>query len=332
MKRHTGLLIILAWGALFLSGCFDKPPLEQTPGQPAPGYRVVTDSTGYVLHLPQKPQRIIPLSIGTDEILTALVPVERIAALTYLADDGGISNITAEAKNIPFRVRASAEPILSLQPDLVITPDWQPSEVIQILRESGIAVYVYKQPTMIEPIKQTIAELAGVVGEVEAGARIVAKMDAELTEITGITGRIPSGDRQIAVRFTLMGGSGGKGSTFDDVCRWAGVKNGAAIAGLEGDGTLSKEQIVTVNPDLLIMPTWDYTGKTDLQQFRTSVEQDPALQSVTAIQRRRLISIPDCYLYCSSQYIVQGVRAMAEAAYPHYFNNRSLSGSKARFQ
>lgn len=328
MKRHTTLLIMLVWGALFLSGCFSKPPLAQQPGTTASDYRAVTDSTGYVLHLPQKPQRIVPLSTGTAEILTGLVPAGRIAALTHLVDDSGISNITAEAKAIPVRIRANVESILGLRPDLVIVPDWQSSEVIQILRDSGIAVYVYKQPTMIEPIKQTIAELAGVVGEAEAGTRLVAQMDAELAKIIATIKQIPSDDRLVAVRITLMGGSGGKGSSFDAVCQWAGVKNGAAMVGLEGEGVLSKEQIVAINPDLLIMPTWDYTGKTDLQQFRTSIEQDPALQSVTAIQKRQLISIPDRYLYCSSQYIVQGVRAMAEAAYPQYFKTRSVSGSK----
>lgn len=317
MKRRFWFLLLLAWAALILSGCFGKLPFGQPPNAPA-GY-TVTDSTGYVLHLPQKPQRIVSLSIGTDEMLLALVPAERIAALTYWADDGGISNITEEAKKVPRRVKASAETILGLQPDLVIIPDWQPPELAQILRDAGIAVYVYKQPTMIEPIKQTIAEIARVVGEEEAGAQVVAHMDGELAQITDKVQQIPAGERQVAVRYTLTGGSGGKGSTFDDICRRAGVENGAALAGLEGDGTLSKEQIIAVNPDLLIMPTWDYSGKTDLQQFKTSVAEDPALQPVKAVRQQRLMFIPDRYLSCSSQYIVEGVKALAQTAYPKYF-------------
>lgn len=318
MKRRFWLLpLVVVWAALLLSGCFGKLPLGQAPNAPA-GY-TVTDSTGYVLTLPHKPQRIVSLSIGTDEMLLALVPAERIAALTYWADDGGISNVTEAAKQVPKRVKASAETILGLQPDLVIVPDWQPPELAQILRDSGLAVYVYKQPTTIEPIKQTIGEIARVVGEEAAGAQVVAQMDRELTRISGKVRQIPAGERQVAVRFTLMGGSGGMGSTFDDICRYAGVENGAARVGLERDSLLSKEQILAINPGLLIMPTWDYSGKTDMQQFKKNVQEDPALQPVAAIRQQQLIFIPDRYLDCSSQYIVQGVSELAKAAYPGYF-------------
>ncbi|HMM23168.1 MAG TPA: ABC transporter substrate-binding protein [Selenomonadales bacterium] len=315
-RRLCSLLLLAAWTALLLGGCFGRP-LGQ-PEKPAGGYEV-KDSTGYVLRLPQKPQRIVSLSIGTDEILLALVPAERIAALTYWVDDGGISNVTEEAKGVPGRVKASAETILGLQPDLVIIPDWQPAELVQILRDAGLAVYVYNGATTVEQIKQAIAGIARVVGEEAAGARVAAQMDSELAVIGETVRQIPAGERQVAVRFTLMGGSGGRGSTFDDICRYAGVENGAAMVGLDGDGSLSKEQIIAINPDLLIMPTWDFSGQTDMQQFKKAVQEDPALQPVKAVRQQRLIFISDRYLYCSSQYIVQGVRALAEAAYPKYF-------------
>ncbi|WP_425061307.1 ABC transporter substrate-binding protein [Sporomusa carbonis] len=126
-----------------------------------------------------------------------LVPVEWIAALTYLTDDGGISNITEQAKAVNVKIKANAESIIGLQPDLVIIPDWQPAELIQTIRDAGIAVYVYKAPTTIEEIKQAVCEIARVVGEEQKGSQVVAGMDAELAKIIEQVQHIPSDQRQV---------------------------------------------------------------------------------------------------------------------------------------
>lgn len=320
MKRFWGVLLLAAAWAILAAGCSGALTPEK-PDKASAGYEV-KDSTGTVLTLAQKPGRIVSLSIGTDEILVGLVPAERIAALTYLSDDGGISNITGQAGLISRKVKASAETIIGLQPDLVLIPDWQPAELVQTIREAGIPVYVYKSPNTIEEIKRTIQEVARVVGEEQQGARLVEQMDGELAQVGEKVGTLADGERQVVVRFGLMGGSGGVGSTFDDICRYAGVKNGAALAGLDRDGLLSKEQIVAINPDVLIMPTWDYSGKTDMEKFRTDIQADPALQTVNAVRQKRLIQVPDRYLYCTSQYIVYGVRDVARAAYPEIFGQQ----------
>lgn len=314
MIKPAAMLLCLL---LFLAaGCANQQ--AQQAGPPAAGYEV-TDGKGNVLKLPHKPQRIVSLSISTDEILLGLVPTTRIAALTYLADDGGLSNVTEQAKAVPAKIRANAEAVIALQPDLVIVPDWQPVEFVQTVRDAGFPVYIYTWPNSIEEIKSVILAIARAVGEPEAGAKLVADMDNTLAEVGARVRSIPDSQRPVVVRFSLMGGSDGTGTTFDDICRYAGVKNGAALAGLGKNEILSKEQLVKVNPDILLMPTWDYTGKTDMAQFAADIRNDPALQSVQAIRRQQLVSIPERYLVCTSQYIVWGVKDLASYAYPQYF-------------
>lgn len=305
-------LLLLAAVMLVISGCKGS---SSEPG-PVPADRQIRDSQGVGLKLGQKPQRIVSLSIGTDEILMDLVSAERIAALTYLADDSGISNISDKAKQVPQKIKANAEAVLALQPDLVIVPDWQPAELIDILRTTGIPVYVYKSPDTIEEIKQVIHDLAAVVDEEAAGKTVVRQMDNELEDIANRLQTITAEQQPVVMRYSLLGGTGGIGSSFDDICRYARVKNAAAIGGLDKNGLLAKEQVVKLNPDIILTPTWDYTGNTNLQQFREALENDPALQPVAAIRQSRLVAVPDRYLYCSSQYIVHGVRAVANAAYP----------------
>ncbi|HWQ61327.1 MAG TPA: ABC transporter substrate-binding protein [Negativicutes bacterium] len=317
MKRLAAIGICIIIFTLLLPGC--RPFSKAADPAEAPAGHTVTDSKGHVLKLAQKPRRIVPLSAGANEIVMGLVPADRIAALTNLADDAGISNITEEAKRVPARVRANADSIISQQPDIVIIPDWQPAELIDILRDAGVAVYVYQSPYTIAQIRETVAIIAGVVGEEEAGRRIVSVMDEELAAIAEKVKMIPPEQRKVVVRFSLMGGSDGQGSTFDDICHHAGVKNGAAMAGLGRNGLLSKEQIVEIDPDIFLIPTWDYTGKTDMEKFKADVQADAGLQTIKAIKQKRLVQVPDRYLYCSSQYIVYGVRAVAAAAYPGNF-------------
>lgn len=280
----------------------------------------VTDSQGVALTLPHKPKRIVSLSIATDEMLMELVSVERIAALTYLADDSSISNIKEEAKLVQNKIRANAETVIALQPDLVLIADWHPVELVQVMREAGLPVYVFKSARSIEQVKQNIADIARIVGEPEKGADLITRMDSSLAKISAKVKSIPEKDRQITARFSNMGGSGGIGSTFDDICKYAGVKNAAAIAGLDINGTLTKEQLVQINPDFLLLPTWDYTGKKDTYQYKEEVQRDPALQTVKAVLKSRLLQVPDRYLFCTSQNIVKGVFGVAQGAYPELFS------------
>lgn len=263
------------------------------------------------------------MTLGTDEILTGLVPLERIAAVTCLADDEGISNITAQAGEIAGRVGNSAETVIALQPDLVIASTVYPVERLQLIREAGIPVYIYQAPGTIDEIQQAILEIAQVVGQPEAGAALIRQMNDELEQIARVVAKVPEAERLCVLRFSLLGGSGGKGSLFYDICRYAGVKNGAAIAGLNRHELLAKEQIVAVNPDIFFVPTWDFRKKTDLGQFKAEIQNDPALQTVTAVKTRNIVMTPDRHLVCASQYIVAGVRDVAATAYPRYFDRQA---------
>jgi iron complex transport system substrate-binding protein len=178
---------------------------------------------------------------------------------------------------------------------------------------------VFQSARTIQQVKENIHDLAAVIGEAAKGVELINQMEAALAAVEATVRTVPADQRKIVVYFSLMGGSGGIGSTFDDICRYAGVSNAAALAGLDMNATLSQEKLLQINPDIFLMPTWDYSGKTDLDQFQRQVQSDPALQTVKAVQTRQLIRVPERYLLCTSQYIVNGVREVARAAYPQLF-------------
>ena len=311
MKKMFMIGILLSGILLLVGGCTSKSQLNTS----TEGYEI-KDSQGYILKLPNKPSRIVSLSLGADEILLELVSKERIMALTYLADDPSISNVAEQAKLIPKKVRGNAESIIALQPDLLFIADWQPVELIQTLRDAGIPVYVYKTPQSIEDVKLVIHDMAHAVGEEKLGQQMVARMEQQLRTVQIALKEISPAERKTVVLFSLMGGIGGKGSLFDDICQYAGVVNGASKVGVRKHEFMSKEQIVEARPDVLILSMEDYTGKRDVHQFKEEIQKDPAFQTLPAIKIQQLFMISDSHLTCTSQYIVRGVVDVAKAAYP----------------
>jgi len=316
MKR---LLCYCLMGLLCLWQCgCGAPSRQQAPSDLSAAYQV-TDGQGTIVKLPRKPRRILSLNVATDEILMGLVPPERIAALSYLADEPGISNITAEAKQVPIKIHAHAESVIALQPDLVLVPDWLPAELPRTLRDCGLTVYVFKGAWSIGDVRRNIREIAHVLGERARGEEIVAWMDAELDAVTVKLKTITESERITVARVSTMGGSGGAGTSFDDICIHAGVRNAGALAGLDQTSALTREQLVQINPDVFLLPTWDYTDKTDFAKLREEIQNDPSLQTIKAVRNRRLVQVSDRDLFCTSQYIVKGVRSVAAAAYPQLF-------------
>lgn len=311
-SRSLSLVLILV-SMLLVVGCTGSQGTTSTSSKTA--YQV-TDTQGYVLKLPRKPQRIVTLALSSDEMVLAMTQPEKVLALHYLADDPGISTIADKASLIPKRMPDyNAEMIVGLQPDLVIAPDWNRVELIQTLRDLGIPVFVSKGPSSVVEVKQAIREISQAIGEEEAGKRMIGQMEEELAQIAVKVKTIPPERRQTLVLISHMSAYGGKGSLFDDMCGYAGVINGAAAAGLGKNDVLSKECIVAVNPDLMLVPTWN-GGKLNVNTIKADLLNDPALQTVKAIRGKRLVQLPDLYLYCASQDVVHAIRDIMNAAYP----------------
>ena len=318
-QYHSLLFIVLLFiSILMLGGCTNNKQ-NKFVSDSGKGY-TVTDATGTKVNFAERPKRIISLSSSVDEILLDMLPPERIAALTNLADDPGICSTTEKAKAVKQRVQSkNVEAILSLNPDLVLMPDWLGPEKVQGLRDVGIKVYVYKTPVTLTDIQKSIVEIATVVDAREQGDKLVLAMQKKLDNVQQKLKELPSDKKQVVVPLSLMGAFGGKGTTFDDICNYANVTNGISAAGIDKNAVIAKEKIVEINPDAFILPTWDFGKSGDAENFINETMSDPAFETVKAIRNKRLIQIHDAYLYSISHYAANAVDEIARAVYPEYF-------------
>lgn len=313
--RTVGALALLF--VLLCAGCGDAPAEPRVPGRES---YAVTDITGTRLEFEKKPERIVSLSVSTDEILIDLVDKERIVAVTYLADDPGISCVTEKAKAIKKRAYGnSPEAVLAMRPDLVILPDFVKPEMIRSLRDLGLKVYVYKTAKNFEDIRKTIRDIGSVVGEDEQAGRLIEEMDMKLAKIKNKLGNIPVDRQRRVVLIRTNGVHYSPQSSFADICRGAMVRDAAAEIGGDKSFILSEEDVVRLNPDVFAVIDWNYDGKQDAGQQVRELMANPSYQTTTAVKEGRVVILPSARILGLSHYIAEGVEELSRAVYPERF-------------
>lgn len=317
--RSSFILIIIV--ILGITGCsFDKTVSVIEKKEIKTQYQVVDDK-GNILDFTDTPRRIYATTLSLEEILTDLVPLERIAAISEPAADPKISLIADKAAQISLKLpqKVSAEQILAIKPDLVIVQENSNTAFIKTLKDSGLKVYITKVPTTLNMVRQRIINLSVAVNEKQQGNRIIDELDHKTKFVKDVIGTMSAEEKKILMGYSLLGVFGSAEGLFNDICINAGVTNGAALAGLVRGEHLSKEKILEVDPDVLMFSDYSSTQEGDTVLFRKEVLSDPALQSIKAIKNNNIIIIKDRYRYAASQYIGDGILDIAKKTYPEYF-------------
>ena len=313
-----------------LSGCSPSPQSQSSSKTNAAqskqetnttGSYSVTDLTGTKVTFPSKPKRILTFAMYTDQIVLGLVTSDHLVGINTLMDDPVLSNVVPIAKRIIKKIGdPGAEEVLSMKPDVVIVSDWTQAEKIQSMRDLGLKVVSVKSPETIQDAKEAVSQVAAAIGEPEKGRQLIGMMDKKLAEIREQTSKIKPEQRKNIVLLSLMTAYGGTGCAYDDACREANVINGIAAAGLKNGQQLTKEMLIKINPDIMLLPVYTGQGSYDTQAFIDSYLKDPSLQTVKAIKEKRLIYPREQFIYNCSQDIVFCVQEVARCAYGKEFD------------
>jgi iron complex transport system substrate-binding protein len=312
-RRLTLVVSLLAFAAALA-----VPAFAQAGAWP----RTVTDDTGVKIKLAAKPQKIVSVTLPTDEILLTLVGTGRLAAVTGFAEDPAVSNVASQVLNVPMKLaQLNAEVVISLKPDIVFVADWSEAAAVKQLRDAGVPVYEFKSPVSVKQIEDTITHIGTVVGEENAAKKLTQWMDTRLAAVAARIATIPADKRLSVMDYNTYGTASGAGSSWDDIVRLAGLRNAVAdlTADQYGSVPLSKEKLLTIDPDILMLPAWVYGDLKGSDTFYTSIVADPALQGLKAVKQGRVHRMPESMKTATSQYIVFAVEDLAHYAYPDLF-------------
>jgi iron complex transport system substrate-binding protein len=279
------------------------------------------DATGTEVEIPGPPMRIASLTLMTDEILVDLEVGERLVAVTSFADDPEISNVVDRAGSVPHRLTLNAEELIALSPDLALVAAWSNPDVVRQLRAAGTPVFALQSPRSIEEVRETIRTVARLVARTDVGEELLETMDRRLGNIESAVATVPEQQRLLVLDYSPGGTSFGSGSSWDDIVGHAGLVNAAARFGADrwGNVRLSQEQVLAIDPDLIVLPGWSWDDPQATERFYRSFVEDPAFAGLRAVRGDRVMIADERHRMATSHYIVEAVFDLASFAYPELF-------------
>ena len=261
----------------------------------------------------KKYNHIVSLTLSGDEMLLGLVPENRIAGLSgKINEDKEISNIVDKAKKFP-KVEGNEEVLMSLEPDLIIVADWLSKRITDIGAITGAKVYFYKTPNSYEEQKKLIRDLANLVEEKENGEKLIKNMDDRLKALQNKITKNYKGAKPRILMYTSFGTTSGKNTTFNDMVKLINGVNVVTEAGIDGFKDISKEKVIELNPDIIIVPIakkYDTVNKISKLFF-----EDPSFKNVKAIKNKKVYFIQYKDITPTSQYMINSIEELAKVVY-----------------
>ena len=261
----------------------------------------------------KKYNHIVSLTLSGDEMLLGLVPENRIAGLSgKINEDKEISNVVDKAKKF-LKVEGNEEVLMSLEPDLIIVADWLSKRITDIGAITGAKVYFYKTPNSYEEQKKLIRDLANLVEEKENGEKLIKNMDDRLKALQNKITKNYKGPKPRILMYTSFGTTSGKNTTFNDMVKLINGVNVVAEAGVDRFKDISKEKIIELNPDIIIVPIakkYDNVDKISKLFF-----EDPSFKNVKAIKNKKVYFMQYKDITPISQYMIDGIEELAKVVY-----------------
>ncbi len=250
---------------------------------------------------PAHPVRVVSLALPADEVVLALVDPSRVRALDEFVDDPRASNVRREARAVIPRIHqpVTAEAILALEPDLVILPAWSDPQIGALLEHQGVYVHRMPMPASLAEVRAQIRELGALLDARDPAEALVAGMDARLDRVRA---------RRRATDTTVLlaawsGATPARGTIFCELVELAGARCAAAELGLEGYAPLTLEQLLALDPDVIVEDRYRADASARQLVPPPSFADDPRHRTLRAVREHRVIEVPAAHLLATSHHV-----------------------------
>jgi len=200
-----------------------------------------------------KPQRVASINLSADEVLVAILPSERLVAVTRWADVPGTSNVVGRVPPAVHRfAKADLEQLVALRPDLVAVSEYTDADFMKQLERSGLRVHRMLGLGTLAGVRGAILDLGRAVGEEDAAGRLVAEYDGKLAELA----RRLAGATKPRVLYWSGNMTAGRGTAIGALIEAAGAINVGREMGIAGIAPPGSERAFVTNPDAVLVCTW----------------------------------------------------------------------------
>jgi iron complex transport system substrate-binding protein len=236
----------------------------------------------------KKDMRIVCLSKHLTEMVFALGKGHDIVACDLSSTYPDSAKLL---KTVGYHRALSAEPIISMAPDLVIhSNDIGPENVLPQIIKAGLNVKAFGGANTIDSAKLLLKELGKFFGVEEKADSIIKKMDEGIAKATDTlkTMNIHDSLRVMIIHFGLRNNNyfvmSGRNGVGDKMLRMAG----ASVALYDGKASreMSAEAVAMANPDVIVATDFGYDRMGGMDKFISDV---PGVSLTNAGKNKRIV-------------------------------------------
>ncbi len=252
--------------------------------------------------LASEPKRIVSINLTSDEILFTLLAkknqLHRLVAVSKLVDSPIFSTFFKEAKKIPARSGNNIESILELKPDLVVMAGFNSQSLCDKIKKAAVESYQVGDIRSFADIEKLALELGALVQASNEVKEIFAKYKKQIANLKAAPKK-PS-----ILFFDDSGIQIGSRTLLNEIIEKAGAINPIAQNGIEGWPKLSKEYMVQIDPDFILI------GGDNRAEARDRIAKNPVFKNYRAFKENRIIIMPLAQLYSTSWQVFETVLAI----------------------
>ena len=150
----------------------------------------------------------------------------------------------------------SIEKIVSLRPDLVLSINLNPPQQVGQLRNLGLQVETFRQPASFTDICLQFQRLGDLLGLEQQAEAIIARAQAKVNAVQAAVGPLPKAKVFLQVGASPLFSSVKNSFTHDFIDLAGGIN----IAGEQRSGTMKVEQVIALNPQVIIIAVMGSEG------------------------------------------------------------------------
>ena len=264
---------------------------------------------------------------GTSETVILDHKAERIVAVgpnaadlaSELAGDSVVASTAApyqSSNGVKQRVALDVKAIAALKPDIVIVEDDDgTTDLVRPLREAGVKVALLRAPKTVKEVEDQTRNVGQLLGRANKAESLITTMMNYIRDTESLRFARRDDPKKTVAVYNENGLYGPPDTLIQDMLKYVNVDNAATKAGVKWSYMGKKDDLIKVDPDVIIVPADVKAPGFNRDAVLNSYYNDPALKNVKAIKNKKVVIISNEAMMAKTYHIGRGIYNMAQFVY-----------------
>ena len=261
---------------------------------------------------------------GTSETVILDHKAERIVAVgpnaadlaSELAGDSVVASTAApyqSSNGVKQRVALDVKAIAALKPDIVIVEDDDgTTDLVRPLREAGIKVALLRAPKTVKEVEDQTRNVGQLLGRADKAESLITTMMNYIRDTESLRFARRDDPKKTVAVYNENGLYGAPDTLIQDMLKYVNVENAATKAGVKWSYMGKKDDLIKVDPDVIIVPADVKAQGFNRDAVLNSYYNDPALKNIKAIKNKKVVIISNEAMMAKTYHIGRGIYNMAQ--------------------